>query len=264
MDYGNTFEESVQLVNTRMREICDNMRNITGNTEPLNLQDMASEVNKVYDAGVELGKSAGQSEFWDNFQNHGELADYDYAFSNGNPSVPYPWNEHTFKPKYQIKPTSAVQMFYQSAVKDCQAILDIDFSQCTSLTQMCETMYDGITHLGVIDARNATSLNQMVKNSRSVKTIDKLILKDDGSQTMTQFANLAYGLENITIEGVIGSSSHFNGGALTHDSLMSIINALKDYAGSGKTYTLTLAKTHLNKLTDEEKAIATQKGWTLA
>ena len=40
---------------------------------------------------------------------------------------------------------------------------------------------------------------------------------------------------------------------------MSIINALK----SGVTQTLTLGTDNLAKLTDTEKAIATEKGWTL-
>jgi hypothetical protein len=45
---------------------------------------------------------------------------------------------------------------------------------------------------------------------------------------------------------------------------MNVINILKDYSGSGTTYTLTLGSTNLAKLTDAEKAIATEKGWTLA
>ena len=49
--------------------------------------------------------------------------------------------------------------------------------------------------------------------------------------------------------------------ALSHDSLMSIINNLITVTSSKK---LTLGTTNLAKLSDEEKAIATNKGWTLA
>lgn len=255
-------EYSIQ--DTTLTTICDAIRDKTGETELIPLTDVSNEIDKVYDAGVELGKSVGQSEFWDNFQNHGEPMSYASFFNNPSPSIFYPWNEHTFKPQYQIKPTNANSMFMRTAIKDCQAILDIDFSLCENFITMCQEMYSGFTHLGVIDARNATTLEAAFKNCRSVVTIDKLILKDDGSQKIGQFATLAYGLTNIVIEGVIGTSTEFNGGRLTHDSLMSIINALKDYAGSGTTYKLTLGATHLGKLTDEEKAIATQKGWTLA
>lgn len=50
--------------------------------------------------------------------------------------------------------------------------------------------------------------------------------------------------------------------ALSHDSLLNVINEAADVTASPKT--LTLGATNLAKLTDEEKAIATNKGWTLA
>ena len=52
---------------------------------------------------------------------------------------------------------------------------------------------------------------------------------------------------------------------LGKESLIRMLNALYDYAaeGSTNTYTLTLGTTNLAKLTEEEQAIATDKGWTL-
>ena len=47
---------------------------------------------------------------------------------------------------------------------------------------------------------------------------------------------------------------------LTHDSLMNVINEAADVTASPKTLTLG---PNLNKLTADEKAIATNKGWTL-
>lgn len=49
---------------------------------------------------------------------------------------------------------------------------------------------------------------------------------------------------------------------LTHNSLMNVINKAADVISSPKT--LTLGSTNLANLSDEEKAIATAKGWTLA
>ena len=48
---------------------------------------------------------------------------------------------------------------------------------------------------------------------------------------------------------------------LTHDSIMVVINGLQTVTTTQK---LTLGTTNLAKLTDEEKKIATDKGWTLA
>lgn len=48
---------------------------------------------------------------------------------------------------------------------------------------------------------------------------------------------------------------------LTHDSLMVVINGLQTVTSK---QTLTFGATNLAKLTDEEKKVATDKGWTLA
>ena len=55
---------------------------------------------------------------------------------------------------------------------------------------------------------------------------------------------------------------------LTVESLLSIINGLYDFTGNGETPssnqgTCQFGTTNLNKLTDEQKAVATNKGWTL-
>jgi len=48
---------------------------------------------------------------------------------------------------------------------------------------------------------------------------------------------------------------------LTHQSLVNVLNSIRTVSHAP---TLTLGATNLAKLTDEEKAIATGKGWTLA
>lgn len=48
--------------------------------------------------------------------------------------------------------------------------------------------------------------------------------------------------------------------SLSHDSILSLINACAEVSS---TQTLTLGSTNLAKLSEEEKAIATNKGWTL-
>jgi hypothetical protein len=57
--------------------------------------------------------------------------------------------------------------------------------------------------------------------------------------------------------------------ALTETSLVNVLNGLYDFTGNKENPgtsqgTLTLGSTNLAKLTDEQKAIATNKGWTLA
>ena len=55
-----------------------------------------------------------------------------------------------------------------------------------------------------------------------------------------------------------------NSRELTHDSLMNIINNVYDIASAGvKTQTLKLGSRNTPKLTAEEIAIATNKGWNV-
>ena len=53
---------------------------------------------------------------------------------------------------------------------------------------------------------------------------------------------------------------------LTHDAIMNVINNLYDRKTAGFTAakTVKFGSTNLAKITDEEKAIATTKGWTLS
>lgn len=62
---------------------------------------------------------------------------------------------------------------------------------------------------------------------------------------------------NVNANLNISSSTKF-----TREALLEIIGNLKAQTSGNKT--LTMGETNLAKLTDEDKAIATNKGWTLA
>ena len=51
---------------------------------------------------------------------------------------------------------------------------------------------------------------------------------------------------------------------LTHDSLVDMLNKLADVTGDSTTYTLKLGAFNLGKLTAEEVATGTNKGWTIS
>jgi hypothetical protein len=75
-------------------------------------------------------------------------------------------------------------------------------------------------------------------------------------------------LEELTLDGAVIQSNGLNlqwSTKLSHDSLMNIINALKDYSGdtSGTVWTCTLGNENLAKLTAEQEQIALNKGWVL-
>lgn len=201
---------------------------------------------------------AGQKEVWKFITDEGTRTDYGNAFLKTN--LEY------FEPKYDISPTSATYMFANSigsvdlADKFEKNGVSLDFSSCTNFTR---AFYNSkITKLGVIDCASAKALDYTFGLMTGLQTIEKWIV--DSNNTFSNTFSTASALENIIVEGVIANDISFSScKKLTHDSLMSIINAL-DTLESGVTQTLTLGSTNLAKLTDAEKAVATQKGWTLA
>lgn len=220
----------------------------------------------VYEAGKQVG--GGDTSFWDSYQNYGERIDYKNAFSG------YGWTDETFKPKYDIKPTNAIQMFQQAQITNLKQILDecgvtLDFSNCTTLQYAFQS--SKITEIGVIDASNCSNLNYFMPDAK-FWWIEKLILKTDGSQSFT--STYSFGsctnLEHCIFEGVIGKNGfdiHWSTN-LDADSLKSIIDCLSNET-TGLTVTLpTTAEATFNAVYGDivpwEAYIANKPNWTIA
>lgn len=219
---------------------------------------------KVFDAG----KKAEWNALWDNLQKYkGAAQSYQYAFCGSQ------WNDITFKPKYDIVfglGYSGTNAFWSNGVTDIAATLEqrglkMDTTLCgywQSMFQLAKTKR--LPELNCSHAMDYSSngLQNTFLGSK-IETIDKLIVFEGlkYSDTFRDCANL----KNIIFEGIIGNNIGFQySPLLTHDSLVSIINHLKDFSGTTTTMTLTLGSTNLAKLADAEKKIATDKGWSLA
>lgn len=208
--------------------------------------------------------------FWDAYQENGKRTYYLSAFSGINGGNL--WDEKLFRPKYDIKPTRADSMFRFMAIKDLETHLNncgvaLDTSNTTHFNlffgeSKCEII-PTIDITGLADGGTTTS---MFSGCYSLHTLRKLIVKETISFN-NGFLEKCNKLKNLIIEGTIGKNG-FNvqwSTELTHDSLMSIINALKDYSGdtSGTAWTVTIGATNKAKLTEEELTIASNKGWTV-
>ena len=195
---------------------------------------LAEKFEVIADSVYEKGKEKERSNFWDVFQNKGKLnafSSYQYAFSYGH------WTDNNYNPKYTISAGYSCSYMYYMA---------------TSIT---DTKVD-------IDLRYAPASLQVFRSS-GLKTIRKLIVAETNTYN-TWFKDCA-ALENITFEGVIGNDLSFaDCPLLTVESMLNIFGCLRDNSATGASNTLTLGSTNLNKLTDEQKVIATEKGWTLA
>lgn len=219
------------------------------------LATIASNQTKVYDAG----KKAEYDAFWDNYQENGNRNNYRYAFYRTN------WNDNNFKPKYNIVPSSDGQYIFQNcSVTDIKGILErqgviLDFSKTPNLYYCFANAK--VTRLPELNCTKCTNFQNMFGGCSSLVSIDKITISDKASGDYFQrmFFNCS-ALESVIFDGVInGDIAVDNSPLLSKESILSLLNVMK----SGGTGTITLGETNLAKLTDTEKAIATEKGWTL-
>ena len=127
------------------------------------------------------------------------------------------------------------------------------FRFCTSLTS--------IPQLDTHSVRNMNSMFAYCSNLESVPLLDTSHINNHMTLTFNRCSNL----KNLGgFRGLFNDLDLHYCNQLTHDSLMNVINEVADETGSSITHRLTLGDTNLAKLTDEEKAIATNKGWTLS
>lgn len=218
------------------------------------LQTIAENEQRVYEAG----KQAEYDRFWEDTLENMGLGDFAFA----GPT----WTDESFNPPRGtvIQPSRAVYMFACAGITDLVALCEkkeitIDFSKSTSFMDTFYGAYGAnFTRIGVVNTTSSNGLNQIFYGQTRLHTIVKIILRADGSQTFAAAFNNCSALENVEIEGTIGKDG-FNVSSctkLTHDSLMSILNA-------GRNCTLNLGTANLEKLSVEEKAVAIEKGCTL-
>lgn len=134
------------------------------------------------------------------------------------------------------------------------------FYSCTSLTSL------DLSSWGINSVKN---LNQTFYGCNKLVTLDlsswNLVNVTSISQVFyncSSLTNLNFGYD-IKYSFSLSSSTK-----LTVESILSVLNGLYDFTGKGENPSssqgkLTLGSTNLAKLSDEQKAIATGKGWVL-
>lgn len=123
-------------------------------------------------------------------------------------------------------------MFY-----NCQSLTSVPSFDTSKVTSMYYMFYNcqNLTSVPSFDTSNVTDMSYMFQHCQSLETIHMI---------------------NIGVDLNISYSTNF-----TREALLEIIGNLKTVT---TTKRLTMGETNLAKLTEEDKAIATNKGWTLA
>lgn len=227
--------------------------------------------------GIEIGKNEAYDAFWDDFQQNGNRVEYQSAFGGQ-------WTMNTWKPKYPMLPQKAYMMFFSNErdrlvipdfVEFCKEngiILDFKNAEGSAMYALAglHTNHHGVLDFSCSgDTTKTVTLDSLFYSHEygiGIKVIDEFISSERTIFTNDTFQK-ATQLEELNMSGVI-ATNNFNVQwctKLTHDSLMSIINALQDKTGdaSGTKWVVTLGTENCEKLDASEIAIATQKGWTV-
>ena len=148
-----------------------------------------------------------------------------------------------------IEGTDATYMFYRYLLNE---LPQIDTSNVTNMSYMFSSCTN-LTTIPQLNGEKLTSVASTFVNCRSLENFNGIINLGQAYLT-TQSANYYnYGLNLSACTN------------LTYDSLMNVINSLYDIATLGvKSQQLILGDTNLAKLTEEEIAIATNKGWSVS
>ena len=167
----------------------------------------------------------------------------------------------------------------------------LDTSNVTDMSNMFEDC-DSLTTIPLLDTSNATDMNYMFGSCNKLQSIpqfdtakvvdmDYMFVSCSSLQSIPQLdcgnvtkMNTFFGYGNINTLTDLGGfkdlkisiTSYFLDKTpnLTTDSLMNVINNLYDLTANGLSgKKLKFGNTNLNKLTEEQIAVATAKGWTL-
>lgn len=225
-------------------------------------EDLQAKYDEGVTAGVEQGKQAEHDRFWDGALGNVSTGNCTYRFAGKG------WTDETFAPTKNFTPIgSANGLFQGSGVRDVKGICErlgvtIDLSKATSVSTFFADSW--VEHFGIMDLRGVNTLNNApLFNAYDLISVDKIILRDDGSQTISNFANNCRDLVDIRIEGVIGASVNFQWS--TKLSKASIESVMASLSPTTSGLSVTFSKAAVNKAFETSEGAndgSTSTEWT--
>lgn len=253
-------------------------KTLTGN------KDIPSNVTQVYagDYLDILGIDAHSSTLQ-------KFIKYDNSISSKRTDFSMAWDDCTALTEFPLIDTSNGTDFF-AAWDGCSALTKFPLLNTSKGTNFSCAWRDcsSLTEFPMLDTSKGTNFSQAWRGCMALTTMSQLDLSsgtnfsyawwDCASLTELPALNMSNGtdlsyawrgclnLVNLGGFGEIKESIDLQDSTkLTVDSIMNVINQsanLNELGITGKT--MKFGSTNLNKLTDEQKAVATNKGWTLS
>lgn len=224
-----------------LTDVANAIRTKTGTTNPINAQNFSTEILNIPTGGGNTLKNlldATHSCYY-LFRNYKGTSIDDLITYNDTSNV-----------------TDMSYMF-----NDCYSLTTIpqlDTSNVTTMDYMFNNCHS-LTTIPLLDTSKVTSLFAMFYNCKALTTIPAL-----DTSKVTDLSYMFYRCSSLKSILMTGMKANFDISASTQFEESDLVTILNNLATVTTTKTLTMGATNLAKLTDEEKAIATNKGWTLA
>ena len=186
---------------------------------------------------------------------------YKYKYTTGYDFIPV---------GYSVSGTMA---YAYAASKNYIIEIPYDTSNVTNMSYMFYNC-NKLTAIPQLDTSNVTNMSYMFQYCSNLTTIPQLDCSKVTNIGMFGYSGNSYivnlgGFKNLGMQKSVSNTTgnYFLGASskLTKESVMNVINNLYDRKTAG--YSVLTLKLHANTLallSDEEKAIATNKGWILS
>ena len=137
----------------------------------------------------------------------------------------------------------------------------LSYNTTSNVTDMSYMFYycKQLTTIPLIDTSLVTNMGSMFESCLNLTTIPQL-----DTSKCTNMRDIFYSCSKLKEIHMIGMKVSFDISYSRNFTESALVEILNNLATVTSTQTLTMGSTNLAKLTNEEKAIATNKGWTLA
>ena len=155
--------------------------------------------------------------------------------------------------------SKVIDMF--SMFQDCSnltTIPQLDTSKVTNMSSMFRYC-SNLTSIPVLDTSSVTNMSYMFSSCSNLTSVPAL-----DTSKVTTMGNMFSNCRKLKEIHMTGMKTSFDISSSTNFTESALVEILNNLATVTSTKKLTMGSTNLAKLTDEEKAIATNKGWTLA
>lgn len=254
-----------------LTDVANSIRTKTGTTAQINAQDFSSKIESIETGITPTGTLDITTNGIVDVTNY-EKANVNVPSGGGNTlknlldathNARYLFVEYTgtsvdnlIQPNDTENVTNMSNMFEYCT--NLTSIPQLNTSNVTEMNAMFENCYN-LTTIPLLDTTSVRSMRYMFQSCSNLTSVPEFNLA--GVTDMSNMFDLCFNLKSILMFNIendldISSSTKFE-----RSDLLIILNNLNTV-----TYarTLTMGADNLAKLTEEDKAIATNKGWTLA